>query len=283
MSESGNPGRTSRPDHAAAIVEGPPPPGSPGRLAPPPVLEIDGLAVRLARQREPTRSIREYVIRLMKGRRIEREEFWPVRDVSLTVREGEILGIIGPNGAGKSTLLKVIAGIIPPSTGVVVARGRIAPLIELGAGFDAELTGRENIFLYGALLGFSPGDLEARFARIVEFAEMAAFIDVPLKNYSVGMSARLGFAIATDVKPDLLLMDEIFSVGDAPFQKKCEARMEAFRAKGVAMLLVSHDLDLIRETCHRTLFLKYGRPVALGPTGDVVAEYQRFIGSGSSG
>jgi len=165
----------------------------------------------------------------------------------------------------------------------VVARGRIAPLIELGAGFDAELTGRENIFLYGALLGFSPGDLEARFARIVEFAEMAAFIDVPLKNYSVGMSARLGFAIATDVKPDLLLMDEIFSVGDAPFQKKCEARMEAFRAKGVAMLLVSHDLDLIRETCHRTLFLKYGRPVALGPTGDVVAEYQRFIGSGSSG
>jgi ABC-2 type transport system ATP-binding protein len=169
----------------------------------------------------------------------------------------------------------VIAGIIPPTTGRVVVRGRVAPLIELGAGFDAELTGRENVYLYGSLLGFSQKDLDRRFGRIVQFAELEEFVDVPLRNYSVGMSARLGFAIATDVEPDLLLVDELFSVGDAAFQKKCEARMEAFKRKGVAMLLVSHDLELVQETCSRTLLLHQGRIVAIGPTKDVVREYER--------
>jgi ABC-2 type transport system ATP-binding protein len=196
--------------------------------------------------------------------------------VSFAVHAGERLGIIGPNGAGKSTLLKVIAGIIPPSVGRVVVRGRIAPLIELGAGFDQYLTGRENVFLYGSLLGFPQKELERRFDRIVKFAEMEEFIDVPLMNYSVGMSARLGFAIATDVEPSLLLIDEVFSVGDAAFEKKCEARMEEFKKKGVTILLVSHNLDLIRTTCARTLFLHHGRIVAIGPTDDVVAEYRRF-------
>jgi ABC-type polysaccharide/polyol phosphate transport system ATPase subunit len=199
--------------------------------------------------------------------------------VSFAVAAGERLGVIGPNGAGKSTLLKVIAGIIPPSVGRVAVRGRIAPLIELGAGFDPYLTGRENVFLYGSLLGFPQKELERRLDRIVRFAEMEEFIDVPLMNYSVGMSARLGFAIATDVEPDLLLIDEVFSVGDAAFQKKCEERMESFKAKGVAIVLVSHDLDLIRDTCPRTLFLHHGRIAAIGPTSDVVAEYERFSGT----
>jgi ABC-2 type transport system ATP-binding protein len=213
---------------------------------------------------------------LKKGRRVEPDQFCPLREVSFVVNGGERLGIIGPNGAGKSTLLKVIAGIIPPSVGRVLVRGRIAPLIELGAGFDPYLTGRENVFLYGSLLGFPQKELERRFDRIVKFAELEEFIDVPLMNYSVGMSTRLGFAIATDVEPDLLLLDEVFSVGDAAFQRKCEARMEAFKAKGVAILLVSHNMNLIREICSRTLFLQHGRVVAIGPTNDVVAEYERF-------
>jgi ABC-2 type transport system ATP-binding protein len=242
-------------------------------------LEIEDLSIRLLLHRERTRSIREYVIRLLKRRQAKRDEFWPLREVSFAVDSGERLGIIGPNGAGKSTLLKVIAGIIPPSVGRVVVRGRIAPLIELGAGFDPYLTGRENVFLYGSLLGFPQRELERRFDRIVKFAELEEFIDVPLMNYSVGMSARLGFAIATDVEPDLLLLDEVFSVGDAAFQQKCEARMEGFKAKGVTILLVSHDLDLIRKACSRTLFLHHGRMVAIGPTDEVIAEYRRFTGS----
>jgi ABC-2 type transport system ATP-binding protein len=241
-----------------------------------PVVEIQDLSIRLLLHRERTTSIREYVIRMLKRRRVERDEFWPLREVSFAVNSGERLGLIGPNGAGKSTLLKVIAGIIPPSVGRVVVRGRIAPLIELGAGFDPYLTGRENVFLYGSLLGFPQKELERRFDRIVKFAELDEFIDVPLMNYSVGMSTRLGFAIATDVEPDLLLLDEVFSVGDAAFQRKCEARMEAFKAKGVTILLVSHNMNLIREICSRTLFLQHGRVVAIGPTNDVVAEYERF-------
>jgi len=245
-------------------------------LGPPAVLDVANLSVRLLLHRERTMSIREYAIWALKGRRIEGEEFWPLRDISFVVDPGERIGVIGPNGAGKSTLLKVIAGIIPPSVGRVVVRGRIAPLIELGAGFDQYLTGAENIFLYGSLLGFPQKDLERRFGRIVEFAEMEEFIDVPLMNYSVGMAARLGFAIATDVEPDLLLIDEVFSVGDAAYKTKCEKRIESFRNKGVTIILVSHDLGLIRETCSRSLFLHHGRIVAVGPTAEVVAAYERF-------
>ena len=279
MSRGWKPGRTSRllqpPDTDQESRD----PGSEPHLGPLPVVDIAHLSVLLLLHRERTKSIREYTIRVLKGRRIQRDQFWPLREVSFAVHAGERLGIIGPNGAGKSTLLKVIAGIIPPSVGRVVVRGRIAPLIDLGAGFDPQLTGRENIYLYGSLLGFSQRDLEGRFARIVEFAEMEEFIDVPLKNYSVGMSARLGFAIATDVEPNLLLIDEVFAVGDAAFKKKCEKRMEHFKEKGVTILLVSHSLDLIRETCSRTLFLNHGRIVALGPTDGVVAEYQKFSDS----
>ena len=276
MSRGWKPGRTSRllqpPDTDQESRD----PGSEPHPGPLPVVDIAHLSVLLLLHRERTKSIREYTIRVLKGRRIQRDQFWPIREVSFAAHAGERLGIIGPNGAGKSTLLKVIAGIIPPSVGRVVVRGRIAPLIELGAGFDQYLTGRENVFLYGSLLGFPQKELERRFDRIVKFAEMEEFIDVPLMNYSVGMSARLGFAIATDVEPNLLLIDEVFSVGDAAFEKKCEARMEHFKEKGVTILLVSHNLDLIRTTCPRTLFLHQGRIVAIGPTDDVIAEYRRF-------
>lgn len=246
-----------------------------------PALEIEDLSVRLMLHRERIRSIRDYAIRTLKRRTGERDEFWPLREISVTVNSGEILGIIGANGAGKSTLLKVIAGIIPPSVGRVIVRGRIAPLIELGAGFDSFLTGRENIFLYGSLLGFSQKELEKRFDRIVRFAELEEFIDVPLMNYSVGMSARLGFAIATDVQPDLLLIDELFSVGDAAFKKKCEERMESFKAKGVTIVLVSHDLKLIQATCRTAMWLHHGQIVAAGLADQVVTEYQKFSASPS--
>ncbi len=279
MSRGWNRGRTSRLLQPSRIDQTGWGPGSAGRLGHRPILEIGDLSICLLLHREQTRSIREYIIRLLKGKKVGRDEFWPLREISFSVNPGETLGIVGPNGAGKSTLLKVIAGIIPPSVGRVVVQGRIAPLIELRAGFDPELTGRENVYLYGSLLGFSQKNLEARFGRIVEFAELEEFIDVPLKNYSAGMSARLGFAIATDVEPDLLLIDELFSVGDAAFQKKCDARMESFKARGVTIVLVSHDLNLIRETCFRTLFLHHGRINAIGPTDEVVAEYQKFSAS----
>jgi len=182
-----------------------------------PILRIENLSVRLSLQREGVRSIREYVIRLAKGQRVRAEEFWPLRDISIEVAAGEVFGIVGPNGAGKSTLLRVIAGIIKPTLGSVEVRGRILPLIELGAGFEPEMTGRENIFLYGAMLGFSSKRLNERLSDIVSFSELEEFLDVPLKNYSSGMTARLAFAVATDVESDLLLVDEILSVGDGSF------------------------------------------------------------------
>lgn len=281
MSSGRQPGHISRLVHAPDVLDVPrhlAPPAHPGR---PPVLEIEDLSIRLLLHRERIRSIRDHTIRLLKRQTKGRDEFWPLREVSFSVDPGEILGIIGANGAGKSTLLKVIAGIIPPSVGRVVVRGRIAPLIELGAGFDPFLTGRENIFLYGSLLGFSQKELEQRFDRIVTFAELEEFIDVPLMNYSVGMSARLGFAIATDVEPDLLLIDELFSVGDAAFQDKCEERMESFKMKGVTIVLVSHDLNLIQSTCQTAMWLHHGQVAATGPADKVVAEYQKFSVSSS--
>src|SRR3972149_6761299 len=202
MSRGWKPGRTSRLLQPPDIDQESRAPGSdppPGLL---PVVDIAHLSVLLLLHRERTKSIREYAIRVLKGRRIQRDQFWPIREVSFAAHAGERLGIIGPNGAGKSTLLKVIAGIIPPSVGRGVVRGRIAPLIELGAGFDPYLTGRENVFLYGSLLGFPQKEMERRFDRVLQFAELEGFIDGPLKIYGVGMPPRLGFAIATDVEPD---------------------------------------------------------------------------------
>lgn len=242
------------------------------------VLSIQSLSVRLSLQRERVTSIREYAIRLLKGQRVRPQEFWPLQNISFDVAAGEVFGIVGPNGAGKSTLLRVIAGIIKPTKGCIQTVGRIAPLIELGAGFDPEMTGRENLYLYGSLLGFSSKRITSRLADIISFSELEEFLDVPLKNYSSGMTARLAFAVATDVDPDLLLIDELLSVGDASFSKKCEQRIQEFRDRGVSILIVSHNLNSIKEMCSRVAWIDHGRLKMIGPASEVAHEYEEQYG-----
>jgi len=242
------------------------------------VLSIQSLSVRLSLQRERVTSIREYAIRLLKGQRVRPQEFWPLQNISFDVAAGEVFGIVGPNGAGKSTLLRVIAGIIKPTKGCIQTVGRIAPLIELGAGFDPEMTGRENLYLYGSLLGFSSKRITSRLADIISFSELEEFLDVPLKNYSSGMTARLAFAVATDVDPDLLLIDELLSVGDASFSKKCEQRIQEFRDRGVSILIVSHNLHSIKEMCSRVAWIDHGRLKMIGPASEVAHEYEEQYG-----
>ena len=225
----------------------------------------DGVAIRLrqvsVRYRvptEPVSTLKEHAIRLLQGRRTEYREFWALDGVDLEVRRGEALGIIGRNGAGKSTLLKVVSRILRPTAGQVWVRGTVAPLIELGAGFHPELTGRENVYLNGAMLGFSQAEMQARFEGIVEFAELWDFIDAPLRTYSSGMMTRLGFAVASDVDPDILIIDEVLSVGDEAFQQKCLARMRSFRAKETTILFVSHGLDAVERLCDRAIWIDQG-------------------------
>lgn len=189
------------------------------------------------------------------------------------MRKGEAFGVVGRNGAGKSTLLKVVAGVIAPTRGRVDVAGRVAPLLELGAGFDSEMTGRENVFLYGSLLGFPRRRLVERFEHIISFAELEPFVDVPLKNYSSGMSARLGFAVATDVDAEILIVDEALTVGDSRFQLKCLERIEDFRGRGMAILFVSHSTEQVRRLCSRALWIENGAQVACGPVDDVMAAY----------
>ncbi len=200
-----------------------------------------------------------------------------VDSVSLTVNEGEMLGLIGRNGSGKSTLLKMIAGIYRPTSGSVWVDGTVAPLIELGAGFNPELTGRENVFLNGAILGFSKSEMLEKFDRIVDFAELWNFIDAPLKSYSSGMTMRLAFATGTDVDPDILLIDKILAVGDADLQRKCLTRLDEFRERGKTIILVSHDLDVVRKLCHRVAILERGRIAVDGGPGEAVEAYYEMI------
>lgn len=233
-----------------------------------------GMTFRLARERIPT--LKEYSVRWVQ-RRVTYHDFTALRHVSCQIAAGEAVGIIGRNGAGKSTLLKIIAGIVKPTSGQVVVRGRVAPLIELGAGFDVELTGRENVYLNGAILGFSRRQMQARFSRIVDFAELHTFIDAPLRTYSSGMITRLGFAIATEVDPAILLLDEVLAVGDERFQAKCLERIERFRRADVTIALVSHDATAIQRMCTRALWLEEGQLRAAGPVVDVLAQYHRFL------
>ena len=241
-----------------------------------PVISFEDVTVRYRVPRERILSFKDYAIRWLK-RKIVYDDVWALRDVSVEVHRGEVLGIIGPNGAGKSTFLKLIARIMRPTSGRVKVDGRVAPLLELGAGFDHELTGRENVFLNGAMLGYRSADLAARFERIVEFAGLAEFIDMPLRTYSSGMVARLGFALATDVTPEILIVDELLAVGDAEFQKKSRERIESFQRHGQAILLVSHDMTLVQGMCARTAWLDHGRLRAIGPTADVVRQYEQTV------
>ncbi len=250
---------------------------SPATPAVEPVIRLEDVSVRFRLPRERITSVKDYAIRLLKGQ-LAYDEFWALRHVSLEVQRGETLGIIGRNGAGKSTLLKVVARVLRPTGGRVRVRGRVAPLLELGAGFDPEMTGRENVFLNGTLLGYTAADIQQRLDRIVDFAGIRDFLDAPLRTYSTGMTARLGFAIATDVQPEILIVDEVLSVGDEEFQKKSAARMEELRQHGDAILMVSHSLQAVKRLCHRVAWLDHGELRALGPAEEVVAAYQQASG-----
>lgn len=219
-------------------------------------------------------SLKEYFIRLMQ-RKLMFEDFTALQDISFDVPKGDVFGIVGLNGSGKSTLLKIISGILKPTTGTVETRGTIAPLIELGAGFDMDLTARENIFLNGSVLGFSKKFMQERFDDIVAFSEMEQFLDTPMKNYSSGMVARIGFAIATMTTPDILIVDEILAVGDYKFQEKCEARIHDILAGNTTVLIVSHSLEQIERLTNHCLWLKDGRMQMIGDTRDVCEAYQR--------
>lgn len=215
----------------------------------------------------------EMVQRLLR-RPIPVEEFWALRDVSLTIRAGESVAIVGRNGAGKSTLLRVIAGTVYPTTGDVRIRGRIGALLELGAGFHPDLTGRENVYLNASLLGLQRKEVVAVFDQIVEFSGLAEFIDMPLRNYSSGMQVRLGFSVAAHIQPDIVIMDEVFAVGDQEFQKKCLERISSFRAQSKTLLFVTHGLEVLRGICERAVWLDQGRLRADGSLEEVLKQYQ---------
>ncbi len=235
---------------------------------------MEQVGVRYRLPSEKIISIKEFTIRWIQ-RKIQYRDFWALQDITLSVARGEALGIIGHNGAGKSTLAKLIARILRPTRGRVVVRGQVAPLLEFGAGFHPELTGRENVYLNGALLGFTHQEMDEKFERIVDFAELWEFIDAPMRTYSSGMWARLGFAVATDVKPDILIIDEVLSVGDEAFQRKSAARMQTFRDHGATLLIVSHNMATIQETCHRVAWLHHGRLVQIGDPLDVIHAYRQ--------
>jgi len=229
------------------------------------------MAFRLVHERSV--SLKEAVVRRLRGQRSRVERFEALKGVSFDVAHGEAFGVIGHNGSGKTTLLRLLAGVLTPTHGTVDIEGRVTTLIELGAGFNADLSGEENVYVAGALYGFSRATMRSKMDRIVAFAELERFIEVPVKNYSSGMSARLGFAIATDVNPDVLIVDEVLAVGDEAFQRKCFARMQQFREDGKTIVLVSHDLDTVRSFCDRAMLLDHGSPVVIGTPAEAIERY----------
>ena len=241
----------------------------------PEAIRLEGIVLRYKIPRERIFSLKEYAIRKIQ-RRVFYDDFTALSNVNVSVAPGERVAVIGRNGAGKSTLLRVISRVLPPTEGRVVVRGRVAPILELGLGFHGELTGRENVMLQGALLGFTRAETRQRLDRIVEWAELEEFIDAPIRTYSTGMSARLAFAVATDVDPDILLVDEAMSVGDEKFQRKCHDRMAALQKKGKTLLLVSHQLKTVQENCERTIWLHHGRVVCDADTPTVTEAYHQW-------
>lgn len=236
------------------------------------IIKVTDATVRFNMASERIDNLKEYFVKLVK-RELMFQEFLAVRDVSFEVKRGEAWGLVGTNGSGKSTLLKLICGILKPYRGSVDVRGNIAPLIELGAGFDGELTATENIFLNGAVLGYSKGFMESQFEEIVEFAELKDFMDMPIKNYSSGMAARLGFAVATIVRPEILIVDEVLAVGDYAFQEKCQERMHQMLEGGTTLLYVSHNIDTVKNMCDHALWLNRGCMVKKGSADEVCDAY----------
>lgn len=242
------------------------------------VLKVDNVSMRFNLMEKKVDNFKEYFIKLIKNE-IRYQEFWALKDISFSINQGDRLGILGLNGAGKSTLLKIIAGVLKASEGELSIKGKIVPLLELGAGFDSQYTGVENIYLYGAVLGYPKEFINQKFNDIVEFSELGEFIHVPVKNYSSGMKARLGFSIATIMDPEILILDEVLSVGDAKFRKKSEKRILDMFNSGVTVLFVSHSIEQVRRICNRAIILDRGTLVADGPVADICALYdEKFIG-----
>lgn len=237
------------------------------------VLRLENISVRYRIPNERVTTLKEFVIRFLQ-RRMHFQDFWALRKINLEIYRGEIFGIIGRNGAGKSTLLKVISRILTPTHGRIRVKSRVSPLLELGAGFHPELTGRENVFLNATLLGHRRREIASKMSEILDFAEIGSFIDAPLRTYSSGMVARLGFAVATAWEPEILILDEVLSVGDEAFRAKCQVRMQAFRNNGTTILLVTHDMNTVNSMCARAAWLDHGLSHMVGAAEEVVRAYQ---------
>jgi len=236
------------------------------------MIEVKNVSMRFLMANDRITSIKEYIMQVLK-RKLQYREFEALRNVSFEVRKGEVMGLIGHNGAGKSTVLKIISGILRPTEGTVSVRGSVVPMLELGSGFDFDMTGRENIFLNGAVMGYSEQFLREKYDEIVAFSELEQFIDVPIRNYSSGLVARLAFAIATVVDPEILIVDEVLSVGDANFQEKSRKRMMELMSGGTTVLFVSHNLNQIREMCSRVVWLDHGQLKMIGDAAEVCDAY----------
>ncbi|WP_353886278.1 ABC transporter ATP-binding protein [uncultured Eubacterium sp.] len=245
----------------------------------PVVIDVDHIDMEFILNKQKVDNLKEFVIRKIKGN-IEVAKFKALDDITFQVRKGERLAIMGLNGAGKSTLLKAIVGVYKPTAGKVTKHGVMAPLIELGAGFDPEYTGKENIYLYGAILGYSREFLDTKLQDIIDFSELGDFINVPLKNYSSGMKSRLGFSIATAVEPDILILDEVLSVGDAKFRRKSLAKVQSMFDHGVTVLFVSHSIDQVLAICDRAILLQKGKIIAEGTAEEVAVVYEEKTGKG---
>ena len=238
-----------------------------------PIVSVKNISLKFKMEQNRANSLKETCVRWLK-RDLKSEDFWALTDVSFDVEKGDVIGIIGHNGAGKSTLLKVISGIMKPTKGTIEAHGNIVPMLELGSGFDMELSGRENIYLNGAILGYSEEFLNEKYDEIVTFSELGNFIEAPLRTYSSGMLARLAFSVACIVEPEILIVDEILSVGDADFQEKSRARMMDLMTGGTTVFFVSHSLKQIREMCNKVVWLEHGKIQVVGKTGEICDKYE---------
>ena len=239
-------------------------------------IEVDNVSMKFNLSREKVDSLKDYIFKTIK-REIQYNEFWALKNVSFSVEKGDRVGILGLNGAGKSTLLKVISGVFKPTEGHVDKHGKMVPLLELGAGFDPQYTGKENIYLYGAMLGYTKKFIDSKYDEIVEFSELQKFMDVPVKNYSSGMKSRLGFSIATVVEPKILILDEVLSVGDAKFRKKSEKKIMSMFDSGVTVLFVSHSLEQVQRLCNKAMILEKGKLIAYGDIDPISEQYSKMI------
>lgn len=239
------------------------------------IIQVEDVSMMFNIGAEKIDNIKEFFIKAAKGQ-IHFEEFWALKNVSFDIKKGESVGLVGLNGSGKSTMLKLIAGVMKPTTGKITVAGTVAPMIELGAGFDINLSARENIFLNGAVLGYDRTEMRKRFEEIMDFAELWDFVDTPVKNFSSGMTARLGFAIATSVVPDILIVDEVLGVGDFKFQERCHKRIDHIINSGATVLFVSHSIQDVKKVCKRAIWINKGEVMMDGEVNEVCSKYMEI-------